>query len=219
MVWSTFGSQILLQGSSQVRGVAEAWARLNRETSVQAWKDFTLLAVQMIKALKDYLLGETPSGLTWHRWIPGQHWTHTWRSTHVCTHIYEGEDRCKCGHSGRKTHLCWRLTCKNPLPLRTQSHNFTHTLSSQASQHRCAFSTDSPTDVCHTTQGTKTAAMNHNAHVRIFYLFPILFIYDGRWSNQNWLFSWSWNYSFMHVFIYLFIPFLIYFICQIADAL
>lgn len=25
--------------------------------------------------------------------------------------------------------------------------------------------------------------------------------------------------SFMHVFIYLFIPFLIYFICQIADAL
>lgn len=48
--WSgpRFGSQILLQGSSQVRGVAEAWARLNRETSVQAWKDFTLLAVQMI---------------------------------------------------------------------------------------------------------------------------------------------------------------------------
>lgn len=53
--------------------------------------------------------------------------------------------------------------------------------------------------------GNKNSSMNHNAHVRIFYLFPILFIYDGRWSNQNWLFSWSWNYSFMHVFIYLFI--------------
>lgn len=49
-VWSGDSAVCVMNQSllPKVRGVTAGWGGLNRETSVQAWKDFTLLAVQMI---------------------------------------------------------------------------------------------------------------------------------------------------------------------------
>lgn len=47
-VWSVFWEPQSAPGSLKVCGVREARVGLSGETSVRAWKDFTLLAVQMI---------------------------------------------------------------------------------------------------------------------------------------------------------------------------